>query len=181
MLNVLSVQDILLDITDEEGCVSIIESMLEGKNSDIDIAEETGIKLTTVRKVLYKLNETGITTYQKKLEPKTKSLIYYWKYNQEVVFNILTNESKELKEELEESIKYEESNMFFACKANGHRYKFENASEYNFICPECGDSLLHQDNSARIVELLQKKEAAELMVNQNGKNHLFKVDTKSEK
>jgi transcription initiation factor TFIIE subunit alpha len=180
MLIVHTVQDILMDITDEEGSVSIIESILEDKKSDIDIAEETEIKLTTVRKVLYKLNEVGITTYKKKTEPKTKSLVYYWKFHQEAVFNILTNESKKLAEEIEESIKYEESNMFFACKANGHRYKFESASEFNFICPECGDSLQHQDNSAKIVELLQQKEAAELMVNQNVKDHLFEMDTKSE-
>jgi transcription initiation factor TFIIE subunit alpha len=180
MLIVHTVQDILMDITDEEGSVSIIESILKGKKSDIDIAEETEIKLTTVRKVLYKLNEAGITTYKKKIEPKNKSLIYYWKFHQEVVFNMLANESEKLKEEIEKSIKYEESNMFFACKANGHRYKFENASEFNFICPECGDSLQHQDNSDKIMELLHQKEAAELMVNQNGKSHLFKLDTKSE-
>lgn len=180
MLNVHTVQDILMDITDEEGSVSIIESILEDKKSDLDIAEETEIKLTTVRKVLYKLNEVGITTYKKKIDPTSNSLVYYWKFHEEVVFNILTNESKKLTEEIEESIKYEESNMFFACKANGHRYKFENASEFNFICPECGDSLQHQDNSAKIMELLHQKEVAELMVNQNGKNYLFKIDTKSE-
>ena len=180
MLNVHSIQDILMDITGDEGCISIIESILEGKKSDIDIAEETEMKLTTVRKVLYKLNEAGITTYKKKIDPKSKSLIYYWKFHQEIVFNILANESKKLTEEIEKSIKYEESNMFFACKANGHRYIFENASEFNFICPECGDSLQHQDNSAKIVELLHQKEAAELLVNQNGKNYLVKIDTKSE-
>jgi len=161
MLNDPMVQDILMNITDEEVTVSIIECMLEGKKSDIEIAEETEIKLTTVRKVLYKLNEAGITTYKKKMEPKTKSLIYYWKYHQKIVSNILINESKKLAEELEKSIEYEESNMFFACKANCQRYKFENASEINFICPKCGDPLEHQDNSAKIVELLKKKAAAE--------------------
>lgn len=179
MSNVQMVQDILMDITDEEDSVPIIESILEDKKSDIDIAEETEIKLTTVRKVLYKLNEVGITTYKKMKEPQTNSLIYYWKFHQDAVFDILINESKKLKEELEKSIEYEESNMFFACK-NGHRYKFENASEFNFICPECGDSLQHQDNSAKIMELLHQKEAAELVVNQNGRNDLLKMNTESE-
>lgn len=176
MLNVHTAQDILMDITDEEGIMSIIECMLEGKKSDLDIAEETKIKLTTVRKVLYKLNEAGITTYKKKLEPKTKSLVYYWKFHQEIVFNLLKKESKKLTEEIERSIKYEESNMFFACKPNGHRYNFENASEFNFLCPKCGESLQHQDNSAKILDLIHQKETAESMINQTKESFFLKVD-----
>lgn len=180
MLDNHAVKEILLDITDEECCFPIIESILKGKKSDIDIAEYTEIKLTIVRKVLYKLNEAGITTYKKKKDQKTNSFIYYWNFHQEIVINMIANESKKITEEIEKSIKYEESNMFFACKANGHRYIFENASEFNFICPECGDSLEYQDNSAKIAELLHQKEAADLVVNQNRKNHLLKMDSKSE-
>lgn len=169
MLDIHIIQNILMDITDEECSVPIIECMLEGKESEIDIAEQTKIKLTTVRKVLYKLNDTGITTYKKKIEPKTKSLDYYWKFHKKIVFDILAKKSKELIEEFEESIKYEKSNMFFAC-AIGHRYKFENASEFNFQCPKCGDLLQHKDNTAKITELLHKKKSAESMVNQKWKD-----------
>ncbi len=165
MLSDPAVQDILMDITDdEEGSVSIIECILKDKKSELDIAEETEIKLTTVRKVLYKLNEAGIATYKRNQDPETKSFIYYWKFDQKNVNDILTKKSEKLTEEIEKSIMYEESNMFFACHTNGHRYKFETASENNFICPKCGETLEHQDNSAKIVELLKEKAAAESMV-----------------
>jgi len=55
-------------------------------------------------------------------------------------------------------ILYEEENMFFACKTNDHRYKFEKASEVNFICPKCGESLEYQDNSLIIAELIKEKD-----------------------
>ncbi len=45
--------------------------------------------------------------------------------------------------------------MFFACKDNGHRYKFDEATENNFACPKCGESLEYQDNSNIIIELKQ--------------------------
>ena len=45
--------------------------------------------------------------------------------------------------------------MFFACNLNGHRYKFDEASENNFSCPKCGESLEFQDNKTIIAELKQ--------------------------
>ena len=65
--------------------------------------------------------------------------------------------------EIEISLKYEKDNMFFACKTNGHRYIYENASKYNFKCPQCGESLEYQDNTLIIGELLNKKAKYESM------------------
>ena len=60
------VQEILIDITnDEESSISIIESILKGKTSDVDIAEETEIKLNTIRKILDKLHTAGIASYKR--------------------------------------------------------------------------------------------------------------------
>ena len=53
--------------------------------------------------------------------------------------------------------------MFFVCKANSHRYIYENASKYNFVCPKCGESLEYQDNTLIIGELLNKKAKYESM------------------
>ena len=52
--------------------------------------------------------------------------------------------------------------MFFACKTNGHRYKFENASEINFICPQCGESLEFVDNTSVIAELMKENDKCKL-------------------
>ncbi|HEX7468807.1 MAG TPA: transcription factor E [Methanobacterium sp.] len=154
------VQEILMDVTDdEESSVSIIECILKGKTIDLEIAEETEIKLNTVRKVLYKLYDVGIATYKKSNDPETNRYIYSWNFEQEKVSEIINKKYEKFSEEIEKSIKYEEENMFFACKANGHRYKFENASENNFACPQCGGSLEYQDNSTIIMELLKEKAA----------------------
>lgn len=152
------VQEILMEITDDEECSSsIIESILKGNVSDIDIAEETEIKLTTVRKILYKLYDAGVVSYKRSKDPETNWEIYNWKFDHRKVSDIINTKYQDLTKEIEKLIKYEEDNMFFACKINNHRYKFEKASEYNFVCPVCGESLQFQDNSAIITELLNKK------------------------
>jgi transcription initiation factor TFIIE subunit alpha len=154
------VHEILIDITDdEESSIPIIECILNGITSDLDIAEETKIKLTIVRKVLYNLYDAGIATYKRTKDPENYGDIYNWKFEQEKVYDLITKKYKKILEEIEKSIEYEEENMFFICKNNEHRYKFEKASEYNFKCPKCGNSLEYQDNSAIILKLLKEKDA----------------------
>ena len=65
--------------------------------------------------------------------------------------------------EIEKSLKYENDNMFFVCMANNHRYIYDDASEHNFVCPQCGESLEYQDNTLIIGELLNKKTKYESM------------------
>lgn len=162
------VQEILIDIThDEESSVPVIECILSGVTSDFDIAEETGINLTIIRKVLYDLHSAGLATYNRIEDPDNTGDIYSWKFKQERVCEIIQSKYVNISVEIEKSIKYEEENMFFVCKSNNHRYKFENASDHNFECPICGDSLKHQDNSKIILELLKEKEAISSMVNLN--------------
>ena len=95
------VQEILMDITDDEkGSFSILESILKGKVSDLEIAEETDIKLSTVRKVLYKLNDAGLTSYEKTQDPETKWFVYSWKFEEENVSDIITKNMKSYQKKL---------------------------------------------------------------------------------
>ncbi len=72
---------------------------------------------------MYKLYDAGIATYEKTQDPETKW--YNWKFDQKKISDIITKKYEKSSEEIDKSIKYEEKNMFFTCKANGHRYKFE--------------------------------------------------------
>ena len=86
------VQEILIDIThDEESSVSVIECILSGVTSDFDIAEQTSINLTIIRKILYELNSAGITTYNRIEDPENTGDIYSWKFKQERIFEIIQN------------------------------------------------------------------------------------------
>jgi transcription initiation factor TFIIE subunit alpha len=154
MLRDPKIQEILIDVTnDEKNSNLIIKCILKGKTSDLEIADETEIKLSTVRKILYKLNDAGIASYKKTQDPETKWFIYNWKFDHEKISEIISQRYEKFSDEIEKSLEYEEANMFFACKSNAHRYIFENASENNFKCPMCGESLEYQDNSTIIADL----------------------------
>jgi transcription initiation factor TFIIE subunit alpha len=83
-------QEILIDITnDKETSFSIIECILNGKTSDEEISKETEIKLTVVRRVLYKLYDACITSYKRTKNPNTNWERYHWKFEQDKVSEII--------------------------------------------------------------------------------------------
>ena len=88
----------------------------------------------------------------------------YGNLKPEKVYDMITKKYEELAVKIEKSVRYEEENMFFACKANGHRYIFEKASEYNFVCPKCNGTLEFQDNTGVIGELLKEKAAYDQVI-----------------
>ena len=66
MLNDPIVHEYLMEITENnENSFPIIECIMKGTTIDLEISEETEIKLTTVRKILYKLHDAGIATCKK--------------------------------------------------------------------------------------------------------------------
>ena len=158
MFNDAEVQEILTSITkDDENSVSIVKCMLDGKTTDEEIAEVTEIRLNIVRRVLYKLYDAGIASYKRSKDPETQWYTYNWTFEKERVFEIKDENDQKFSRDINKSLEYEEENMFFVCKSNEHRYNFEEASENNFTCGECGEPLEYQDNSDIIDELKELK------------------------
>ena len=84
--------------------------------------------------------------------------MYVWELEEISIIEAVSKKYESLSADIEKSIQYEEDNMFFACKTNRHRYKFDNASEINFICPICGESLEFVDNTSVITALMKEND-----------------------
>lgn len=54
---------------------------------------------------------------------------------------------------LNDELEREENNMFFICPQGHVRLDFDDASDYEFLCPACGEELEFQDNEANIKQL----------------------------
>lgn len=147
------VQEFIHGITDDnENSISIIKCLLEGKITDEEISEEIELRLNIVRRILYKLYDAGIASYKRSKDPETQWYTYSWKFDTEKVIETISEKYEQSSKEIEESLAYEEENMFFTC-INGCRYNFEEAAELNFTCPECDSTLEYHDNSSLIDEL----------------------------
>lgn len=138
--------------TVEETIIPIINSLINGTDTDEEIAKETGIKLNVVRKILYKLYDLKIANYKRSKDPETQWFTYSWKFEKEELIKQVTEECEKDLNTLNQELYKEENNMFFVCPYGHIRCTFDEASDEEFLC-ECGEELEFQDNSEVIKQI----------------------------
>jgi transcription initiation factor TFIIE subunit alpha len=141
--------------TVEEIIIPIIKALIDGIETDEEIAEKTGIKLNIVRKILYKLYDMGLANYKRSKDPETQWFTYSWKFDSEEIVNIINKESNDELKMLNDELEREENNMFFVCPHGHVRLDFNEATDlyYEFSCPACGEELEFQDNTSTIKQI----------------------------
>ncbi|RAP47518.1 MAG: transcription factor E [Methanosphaera sp. rholeuAM74] len=142
---------------DADNSEKILDCLFTAEVTDEQIAEVTGIKLNFVRKILYKLFDAGVATYTRKKDPETQWFTYYWKYDCRKAAHLIEEEYNKHNQEIQDSLEFEENNMFFVCP-NGCRYPFDEATDFQFICPRCDEKLDFKDN-ASIIDNLKNVES----------------------
>ena len=136
-----------------EEAVPILE-YLKGKEnvSEFIIAEDLEFDIHQVRRDLYRLHDNNLVTYNRKKDRQKGWYISYWTFNsariKELIKRMKTFKLDKLKDRLikEDSNK----NCFFMCSSACTRLDFDQASDFEYKCPECGSLLNQQDNSKTI-------------------------------
>ena len=147
------VKTLLTNVVEDESNLPIVQALIDGVETDEEIANKTGIKLNIVRKILYKLYDMGLASYKRSKDPETQWFTYTWKFENEEVINHIIKDSEDYLKILNEELEREENNMFFLCPQGHVRFDFNDASDYEFLCPACGEELEFKDNKETIKQL----------------------------
>ena len=146
------------DITDED-ITENIKERIEGTGIDFEPDIEEILKLNTVRKTLYKLYSEKLAQFRRIRDKSTGWFIYYWWHEFDFLEELVLEKKKLVQRKLRDRLQFEENNYFFLCKNCNKiniKYKFDEAFELNFRCPDCGSPLEAQDNQ-NIINLLKEK------------------------
>ncbi|MBD3256129.1 MAG: hypothetical protein GF383_13615 [Candidatus Lokiarchaeota archaeon] len=146
------------DITDED-ITENIKDRIEGKGIDFEPDDEEILKLNTVRKTLYKLYSEKLAQFRRIRDKSTGWFIYYWWHEFDYLEELLLEKKKLILEKLRDRLQYEENNYFFVCEDcenSNIKYKFEEAFDLNFRCPDCGGALLAKENED-IINFIKKR------------------------
>ena len=141
-----------------EEAVRIIDVLKEvGETTDDQIATQTGIRLNSVRKILYKLYDHSLVGLRRSRDKNTGWFIFHWRLQLDQLEGFILNQKRHVLEKLETRLRYEQNHDFYYCYTIGcKRIPFEEAMELVFRCPTCNKPLMHFENG-KIVSALAKK------------------------
>jgi transcription initiation factor TFIIE subunit alpha len=88
------VKQLLTNLVEDESNLPIVTALDNGIETDEGIAEETGIKLNIVRKILYRLYDLGIASYKRSKDPETQWFTYSWKFEKDEIINHIIKDSE---------------------------------------------------------------------------------------
>lgn len=143
----------------DEDAVTLIEHLKNnvGETTDDEIASKTGIRLNSVRKILYKLYDHSLVSLRRTRDPKTGWFIFHWKLQPDQLEGFILSQKRRVLEKLNVRLEYEKNHDFYYCNTPGcARTPFEEAVELVFHCNTCGKPLVHCGNE-KLVQGLSKK------------------------
>lgn len=149
-----------------EDAVKVVEVLNKLKEASDDIiAAETGIRLNTVRKILYKLYDHALVSSLRVRNEQTGWYTFFWRLQPDQLDAFIRSRKRRTLAKLKSRLEHERAHSFFICeKCPDVRFTFEEAMETAFRCLKCGGYLTGTDNSQIIEKLsdLIKKIEAEL-------------------
>ena len=142
----------------EEEAVKLIDILKNSSEiTDDEIANKTGIRLNSVRKILYKLYDHSLVGLRRTRDPQTGWFIFHWRLQPDQLEGFILSQKRRVLEKLVLRMEYEKNHDFYYCYTPGcRRIPFEEAVEIVFKCPTCSKPLMHYDND-KIIQVTAKK------------------------
>ena len=140
------IEEILIRILGEEG-MPLVQELLGKKNvSEFDLAIRTKQDIKIVRRQLYNLYNHNLVGFTRKKDKIKGWYIYYWTLLPESIRFNYFKMKRDLLARLKNQLEKEEKELFFVSPDGSTRMNFDQAMNFEFHCPECGD-LAVQENS----------------------------------
>ena len=147
------IEDVVSKVAGED-VVRLIKALKNKKNvSEFTLADSIKKEINLTRNMLYRLYDSSLVSFIRKKDKKKGWYIYYWTFNTDRIKYLAKQIKKQRLEQLRERLEREKSSSFFTCKNQCIRLNFEQATDFEFKCPECGELLDQVDNTQKKAEL----------------------------
>jgi len=146
------------EVLGQEDAIKIIYTLKDSdETTDDEIANKTGIRLNSVRKILYRLYDHSLVSLRRSRDENTGWFIFHWKLQPDQLEGFIMNQKRHVLQKLDTRLNYEKNHDFYYCGTPGcKKMPFEDAMELLFRCPTCNKPMMHFDNG-KIVEVLSRK------------------------
>jgi transcription initiation factor TFIIE subunit alpha len=125
--------------------------------TDIQITDQTEIRLNTVRKTLYRLYDHSLVGLRRSRDKETGWFVFHWRLQPDQLQGFISNQKHRVLEKLETRLRYEKNHEFYRCQTQGCRpLPFEQAFELLFKCPACNKPMNCVTNN-KVIETITRK------------------------
>jgi transcription initiation factor TFIIE subunit alpha len=147
------VEDVVSQVAGED-VINLVKHLKNKKNvSEFKLAEQTKTEINSTRNMLYRLFDHNLVSFIRRKDKKKGWYIYYWTFNTKRIKHLIIDLRKQKLSKLNERLKRESSGQFYSCTDKCIRLDFEQSTNFEFKCPECGKLLNLEDNSDKIEEI----------------------------
>lgn len=147
------IKEVVIELVGEDTML-LVDFLKNNKNvSEFQISTKIKIPVDTIRNQLYRLYNHNLVSFIRKKDKEKGWYIYYWTLNKDRIKYLITNIKVKKIEKLKERLEREENSHFFACTNKCIRIDFEQATNFEYHCPECGELLMQEDNSTQILKI----------------------------
>lgn len=144
-----------------EDVIPLVHYLKNKKNiSEFKLADSIKKEINLTRNMLYRLFDFNLVSFIRRKDKKKGWYIYYWTFNMKRIKYLVQNLKKERLEKLKERFEREKNEQFYSCDERCIRLDFEQTTNFEFKCPECGKLLNIEDNTEKKKEI--EKEIKEL-------------------
>ena len=141
--------------------IPIVRMLKNKKNvSEFQIADTIERPINETRNALYRLYHQNLVTSIRKKDKKKGWYIYYWTFNMKRIKFLAHALRKQKLDRLKDRLEREHDSDFYTCPDRCIRLDFEQATDFNYKCPECGQIMQLEDNNQKISDI--KKEIKQL-------------------
>lgn len=150
------VEDVVSQVAGED-VIPLVDYLKNKKNvSEFKIADSIKVEINLTRNMLYRLFDHNLVSFIRRKDKKKGWYIYYWTFNVKIIKFLVGNLKRDRLEKLKDRLKREQSGQFYSCDDNCIRLDFEQATNFEFKCPECG-KLLNLDSNEECICQIEKE------------------------
>jgi len=158
-VNVLQEEELIRELIERvAGEIGVVIYELRPKKefTDEQIAMELGVEINEVRRALFALYELGLAEYRRKRDDETGWMEYYWRIRYDKQKEVLKRELLKTKKKLEEKLEDETNTVYYICMNGCMKVTYEQAMEFDFVCPRCGAPLEYFDSSLAVEKVKEE-------------------------
>ena len=135
-----------------------IYNSLKGKENvnEFDLVEKLELNINKIRNILYKLDNHGLLTSKRKKDRRKGWYIYFWTLDSDKLNRLVIKIKQDRLRFLQKKLTEEQNDEFYVCDTSRLRFNTEQALDYGYMCPDCGQ-VMELEDSTKIHNRIKKE------------------------